>query len=73
MDVHRHAPMLGEQRGEFARRSPGDRGLAAERALAVRSDVGDRPALEQTVRAVGVDGGGGAAMRLGRRAEHRNA
>src|ERR671923_54042 len=65
--------MLGEERAEFARRPAGERDLLRERALAVRGDIGDRPALEELVRAIGVDRGGDAAVRLGCGTQHRDA
>jgi hypothetical protein len=73
MHMHCYAAMFGKQCRELARRFAGGGDVARERVAAVRGDVRDRPALEETVSAVGIHRGGDGAVRLGCGAEHRDA
>ena len=70
VQMHQRAPVAGEQQAEPPHRLEREAEAALRAAVAVRRQVVDRPALEQAVRAVGVDHGGDAAAGLVLGTEH---
>ena len=73
VQMQRDAPLLEQRSGERAQRLGGDFQLLERRAVAMRGEVIDRPALEKPAGAVRVDHRGNAAARFGRGAEHQES